>query len=186
MTLRPGVMAKSRAQVQSASITRLGPGAAFILARALVLGLGLGLGLTIAATGCIHAHRGVPRILLDYGRVPIRADLDALLAANPLPPGMNIRAVELGRTDTVSHHLVQVRGGEEPHVHQRHDLTVVMLRGAAVLTVDAEESAIVAGDAVFIPRGRAHFVRNTGREAAVAFVIFSPAFQGDDSVPVDR
>jgi mannose-6-phosphate isomerase-like protein (cupin superfamily) len=175
-------MAKSRAQVQSASITRLGPGAAFILARA----IGLGLALMVAATACTHPHRGAPRVLLDYGRVPIRADLDALLAANPLPPGMNILAVELGRTDTVSHHLVQVRGGEEPHVHQRHDLTVVMLRGAAVLTIDAEESAIIAGDTVFIPRGRAHFVRNAGRGAAVAFVIFSPAFQGDDSVSVGR
>jgi quercetin dioxygenase-like cupin family protein len=148
--------------------------------------LALALQCTVAASGCATGHGRAPRFFLDYGRVPIRADLDALLAAHPLPAGTNISAMEFGRTEPVSHHLVQVRGGESPHVHEHHDLTVVMLRGTAVLTVGAEEHGIAAGDIMFVPRGRVHFVRNTGSETAVAFVIFSPALQSGDSVPPGR
>jgi mannose-6-phosphate isomerase-like protein (cupin superfamily) len=144
----------------------------------------------LAVSACAGAKAPrAERVFLDYGTVggdPIDANLDALLAANPLPADTNIRAVELGRSETVSHHLVQVRGAEEPHVHRRHDLTVLMLRGTAALTIERQETAIVAGDVVFVPRGRAHFVRNTGSEPAVAFVIFSPALRGADSVPVER
>jgi quercetin dioxygenase-like cupin family protein len=173
-------MAKSRAQVQAASGARLARAGGVILPCALGV---------LAMIGCARVPHGAPRVILDYGNTghgPIAADLDALLAANPLAPGTNIRAVELGRSETVSHHLVQVRDGEAPHVHRRHDLTVLMLRGTATLTIEGREQAIAAGDIVFVARDRVHFVRNTGRTPAVALAVFSPPLRGEDSVPADR
>ena len=178
-------MAKASAQVQSGRGPRRGGGAGIGLFVDLLVPT-LAVACVIAVIGCAGTRRKAPHAFLDYALAPVGADLDTLLAAYPLAPGANVLAVELGRSETVSHHLVQVREGEAPHIHERHDLTVVMLRGTATLTVDAEQRAIDAGDVMFIPRGRAHFVRNTGRAPAVAFVVFSPPFQGPDAVPIDR
>jgi len=40
------------------------------------------------------------------------------------------------------------------------------------------------GDIVHIPRGAPHYFVNTAAEPTVAFVIFSPPFDGKDNIPV--
>ena len=179
-------MAKSSAQVQPDRDRRRGGGAGIAFAVVELFVPILAVACVIAVAGCAGGERRAPHVSLDYALAPVGADLDTLLAAHPLAPAANVLAVELGRSQTVSHHLVQVREGEVPHIHERHDLTVVMLRGTATLTVEAEQRTIAAGDVMFIPRGRVHFVRNTGRAPAVAFVVFSPPFQGPDAVPAGR
>jgi mannose-6-phosphate isomerase-like protein (cupin superfamily) len=118
------------------------------------------------------------------GAPPIDSDLSGLLAANPIPAGANIHAVELGRTDSVSHHLVQIRDREEAHIHQHHDLTVVVLRGTGEVAVGPERVAVRSGDAIFVPRGTVHFFRNTGAEPAVALVTASPPLDRAGTEPV--
>jgi mannose-6-phosphate isomerase-like protein (cupin superfamily) len=43
---------------------------------------------------------------------------------------------------------------------------------------------LTAGDVFFIPRNTPHYFVNTSPEPAAAFVVFSPPFDGKDTVPV--
>jgi quercetin dioxygenase-like cupin family protein len=117
--------------------------------------------------------------------LPIVHAWEEFLARHPLAPGENIRVTPLERTEAQSLSLVQIRQREEPHVHARHDLTVIMLRGTGTLSVgNAAYYRLKPGDAVFIPRGTPHHFVNEGEEPAAALVLFAPAFDGKDTVPV--
>jgi mannose-6-phosphate isomerase-like protein (cupin superfamily) len=109
--------------------------------------------------------------------------VDAFLRAHPLSPGQYLRADEMSRTATASYHLVQVRGRAQPHRHATHDLTVVVLRGHGVLTVDGTQRALAPADAAIVPRGTVHWFANTGRDASVALVMFTPPLDAPDVVP---
>jgi quercetin dioxygenase-like cupin family protein len=130
----------------------------------------------LALDGC--ARRG-PRLTLPR----IAGGVEAFVAAHPLAPGQNIRADEVGRTASASYHLVQVRGGESPHRHLAHDLTVVVLDGGGSLDEGERRVDLAAGDVAVIPRGDVHWFTNLGRGNAVAFVIFSPPLDAPDNVP---
>ncbi|HXG52564.1 MAG TPA: cupin domain-containing protein [candidate division Zixibacteria bacterium] len=137
--------------------------------------------LALLATGsCSRA----PRLHLQYGSELKQTELARFLEENPLGAGENIKVTTLGRGREVSHHIVQVREREEPHVHERHDGTVVVLRGGGYLMLDGRRIDIATGDAVYIPRGAPHYFVNTGSDPAIAFVIFSPPFDGKDYVAV--
>jgi len=129
------------------------------------------------ATGC--AARA-PQLVVGAGP----GDLRAFLATHAPAPQQEIRADEIGRTATASYHVVQVQGAERPHFHASHDLTVVVLAGRGTLRRDgAAPLALAVGDAVVIPRGQVHWFTREGREAAVAFVTFSPPLDAPDTVP---
>ncbi len=132
--------------------------------------------------GCAPA----PRFYLQYGNRISEQELESLLAANPLGASENIKAVTLGQTREVSHHVVQVRDREAPHIHKNHDVTVVMLRGQGYLMWEKERVDLVAGDVLFIPRGAVHYFVNTHSGPTVALAIYSPAFDGKDTIPVEK
>lgn len=111
-------------------------------------------------------------------------DLDELLARHPLAADANIRADEIGRSPASSMHLVQVRGGETPHFHAHHDLTITVLRGAGTLTLGGTAHALRAGDVAAIPREVVHHFVRSGGEPAVALVVFAPPLDAPDSVAV--
>ncbi len=127
----------------------------------------------------------VPRFYLQYGNELRQNDLEKLLAANPLAPGENIRVTTLGQGPAASHHVVQVRDRESPHLHKTHDATVMMLKGQGYLIIEQRRIDLTAGDVVYIPRGAAHYFTNTAREPTVAFATYSPPFDGKDIVPVN-
>lgn len=108
--------------------------------------------------------------------------LDAFLAAHPRGAAP-VRVDDVARTAGASYVLVQAAAAEEPHRHRRHDLTVLVLRGDGVLTLDGERVALRAGDAVLIPRGHVHFFAPTEGRPAVALAIYSPPLVGKDFVP---
>jgi quercetin dioxygenase-like cupin family protein len=132
--------------------------------------------LLVGALGC--AGRA-PRVDLP----PLAGGTEAFLTAHPLAPAQNIRVDEVGRTPSASYHLVQVRGGESPHHHATHDLTVVVLAGAGTLDLGERRIALGAGDLAVIPRGEVHWFTNRGRGNALALVVFSPPLDAPDSVP---
>ena len=66
------------------------------------------------------------------------------------------------------------------------DGTVFMFKGSGYLIMDKRRVDLSAGDVVYIPRGTVHYFVNTGRDPAVAFVVFAPPFDGKDIVPVDN
>jgi mannose-6-phosphate isomerase-like protein (cupin superfamily) len=125
-----------------------------------------------------------PQMALHYGTEFKQAEVDKVLAENPLGASENIKITTLGQGQGVSHHLVQVRDREKPHIHEVHDGTVVLMRGRGYLMLENRRIDLSAGDIVYIPRGAVHYFVNTASEPTVAFVVFSPPFDGKDTVPV--
>ncbi len=125
-----------------------------------------------------------PHFYLRYGDQLTQSDLDKILAENPLPATQNIKVATLGRGKEISHHVVQVRDRESSHFHKEHDLTVVVLRGGGYLMFDKERVDLAAGDILFIPRGVAHYFVNTFPQPSVALAVFTPPFDGKDTIPV--
>jgi quercetin dioxygenase-like cupin family protein len=135
---------------------------------------------TLLFVGCASA----PRLYLQYGKDFKQADLDTILAENPLGPDENIKVTNLGQAQGVSHHVVQVRDREVPHIHKLHDATVVMMRGQGYVMLDKRRVELSPGDTVFIARGAPHYFVNTYGDPSIALVIFSPPFDGKDTIPI--
>ena len=78
---------------------------------------------------------------------------------------------------------MQIRDREQPHVHTRYDLSVVLVKGRGTLHLDGAALAMREGDVAFVAQGTPHFFVNQGGTPAAALVVFSPAFSGPDQVP---
>jgi len=124
-----------------------------------------------------------PHFYLQDGGQLTHARLNEVLAEKPLSPDQNIRVVTLGKGNEMSHHLVQIRDREAPHLHKKHDLTVMLLKGQGYLILEQKRIDLIRGDILFIPRGSAHYFVNTFSEPSVALAVFSPVFDGKDSIP---
>ena len=61
------------------------------------------------------------------------------------------------------------------HHHLETEEIYYILRGAGRMTVGDETREVEAGDAVFIPRGQAHTLENTGREPMTILLVCGPA-----------
>ena len=131
--------------------------------------------------GCTPSQ--IPYVFLQYGKEFRQADVNKLLADNPLGPGENIKMTTLGQGQGASHHIVQIRDRESPHLHNVHDGTVMLVRGRGYLMMDTRRITLTAGDIAHIPRGVPHYYVNTDLEPTVAFVIFAPPFDGKDNFP---
>lgn len=140
--------------------------------------------LTLVLLSILYACAPAPRIYLHYGKDSKQVDLERILAENPLGPAENIKVTTLGQGPGASHHLVQIRDREVPHIHKNHDGTVILMRGKGYLVLDKQRVELAAGDTVHIHRGVVHYFVNTGSEPALAFVVFSPPFDGKDNIPV--
>lgn len=126
-----------------------------------------------------------PRLYLQYGSEFVQSDLNRILAENPLPATENYKVVTLGKGPEISHHVVQIRDREIPHIHKNHDLTVVMLRGQGYLMLEKRRIDLAVGDVLFVPRSVPHYFVNTYTQPSVALAIFSPPFDGKDTIPVN-
>jgi len=109
----------------------------------------------------------------------------SLVDSETLDSGEAFRIREVGRDAQTSHHLVWIREREQPHRHDRHDLWVVVLRGEGFMRLGDEERAVGEGSILYVPRGTPHAYRNTTGRPAVAYAVYTPAFDGTDRVPVD-
>ena len=134
-------------------------------------------------------HRLIPLcalLLLSRG-VPAQSPMVALpdgvqtvpvWSAEELARDIAVRSLQ--RSEYASTHLIRLRGSEEPHFHDRHDLAITLLSGASVLHFADRDIALRAGDTAFIPRGSYHWAENTGTDASVVFAVFAPPFDGKD------
>jgi quercetin dioxygenase-like cupin family protein len=127
-----------------------------------------------------------PYLFLQYGKDLRQADMGKVVAENPLGPTENIKITNLGQGQGASHHVVQIRDREPPHIHRLHDVTVILTRGRGYLIMDGRRIQLTEGDIVHIPRGVPHYYVNTAPHPAVAFVIFSPPFDGKDTIPLKQ
>lgn len=131
--------------------------------------------------GCASA----PHLILPDGQAANRSALDAMLASHPLPPGENISVTPLGRTESLSYHLIQIRDRERPHLHASHDASVTLLHGTGRLYIGGMPHEMQAGDIALIRHGTPHYFVNAGSKPAVAFATFVPPYDGTDLVPVE-
>ncbi len=131
--------------------------------------------LVILVCGC--APR--PTVLLRGAPVPV-ADL---VAGTPLAAGESIARRALADGADSSLFLIRIRDREEPHLHARYDLTVLVVEGKGTLWLDGEPLPMRAGDLAFVPRGTPHHFVNEGGAPAAALAVFSPRFTGPDSQP---
>ena len=127
-----------------------------------------------------------PRVSLQYGTEFKQAEIAKVLAEDPLGASENIKITTLGQGQGVSHHLVQIRDREKPHIHKIHDGTVVIVKGGGYLMMDNRRIDLSVGDIVYIPRGAVHYFVNTASEPTVAFVVFFPPFDGKDTAPAEK
>ena len=132
--------------------------------------------LVLFSTGCSGPPRG--RILSPLGWTdPIDWTADDL--------GRDIAMRTLQETDEASFHVVRLEGSERPHVHDRSDLTVFVLRGRVEMHLGSKERIVNPGDVIQVPRGTPHWARNVHPEASEAYVIFTPPTDGRDHRPVE-
>jgi mannose-6-phosphate isomerase-like protein (cupin superfamily) len=140
----------------------------------------------LVASLLLAACAPVPYLFLQYGPELKQIDPAKVAADNPLGANENIKMTTLGQGQGVSHHIVQIRDREAPHFHKTHDGTVVMIAGNGYLIMNDKRIGLSAGDIVYVPRGAVHYYVNTGFEPTIAFVVFSPPFDGKDVVPVKK
>ena len=134
--------------------------------------------ISLVVAGCLPQSHSARLLTAD---APVPVSVTSL--APPLTPGENIRPTELRRGESSSLALVQVRDREQPHVHTRYDLTVVLVRGEGTLWLNNTPLEMREGDVAFIPKGTPHYFINEGSEPATAFVVFAPPFSGPDQQP---
>src|SRR5919109_1511174 len=128
----------------------------------------LGLVTLLLASACAP----VPYLFLQYGKELKKMDVAKVLAENPLGAGENVKIPTLGQGQGASHHVVQIRDRESPHMHKTHDGTVLMVGGRGYLMMDNRRIELSVGDIVHIPRGAVHYYVNTAAQPSVAFVVF--------------
>ena len=96
----------------------------------------------------------------------------------------NIEVVKLNETDHITQLLVFIKTAEVPHYHAYHDLTFIVVEGEGELYLDGRKEVLKRGDVAFIPKGKVHYYTNRG-EISVLLAVFSPAYDGSDSVKVE-
>lgn len=66
------------------------------------------------------------------------------------------------------------------HYHLETEEVYYILQGAGRMTVGSEARDVSAGDAVFIPRGSAHTLENTGQTPMTILLVCGPAYAYED------
>ena len=142
--------------------------------------------LTLAVVAFAAAPE-TPKPVLDAlfptGRVTL--PLAELAAKFPLEKGRDFQVFEVGRDAHTSQHVVWIVDREVPHRHDTHDLVVVMLRGYGSMRLGSETLPVGPSSILYVPRGTPHAFTNASGEPALAYAVYTPAFDGKDRVPVD-
>ncbi|HCY19508.1 MAG TPA: hypothetical protein DHU69_07100 [Deltaproteobacteria bacterium] len=109
-----------------------------------------------------------------------------IVQEHPIDKDENIKVTPLFKNEDASHFIIQIRDREKPHIHEAHDLTVVIKKGKGILHLGKDKLPMRRGDIVFIPREILHYFVNTSSEPAIAYVIFTPFYDGKDMKLVDE
>ena len=116
------------------------------------------------------------------GEQELDSSIAALVARVELDKGESVRALEIGRDQHTSHHLVAIRDGERMHRHELSDQTVIMLRGYGTFRFGTETKPVGEHSILHVPRKTVHAFQNESHEPAVAYVISTPPLAAKDRV----
>lgn len=109
-----------------------------------------------------------------------------IVRENPIGESENIKVTPLFKNQDSSHFIIQIRDREKPHIHETHDLTVVVKRGYGVLYLGKAKLPMRRGDIAFIPKGVPHYFVNEDSKPSIAYAIFTPFYDGKDMKLVDE
>lgn len=98
----------------------------------------------------------------------------------------NIRLETIAKNKLSTHHLVVIRDAEPLHYHAKHDGWAMVLKGKGEFILGEKRFQIHPGAGFYIPRKVPHQAIRRGREPLAAFVIFTPPYDGKDTVPVHK
>ena len=146
----------------------------------LVLALAYGCAAAPAQGGPKSAPPGQVIYTADGGEIR----MEGWVRDHPMPAGQEIFIYDVSRGETCSTHLIQVRRAEALHVHEHHDLVAVLQKGYGTLRIGSRRLHVEPGSVVVIPRGTPHSFVSESPDPAVAFVVFSPPYDGQDTVPI--
>jgi len=112
--------------------------------------------------------------------------IEALVERAKLAPGEDVRVEQLASDANTSHHLVTLRDREPLHRHDRHAITVFLLRGHGRMHIAGAERPLGERSVLYVGRGVVHaFINETSDSPAVAYVIYSPPYNGGDRILVE-
>lgn len=131
--------------------------------------------LLIAALPACNTGRDVPRVIGPEG-----VNAEPAWSAEELAKETAVRLVR--KTAEESHHWLRTTVSEKPHIHEKSDLTSVVLGGSTRMHVGEQVHELQVGDVVHVPRGVPHWLELVGSAPARAYVIFAPAFDPSDRV----
>jgi mannose-6-phosphate isomerase-like protein (cupin superfamily) len=73
----------------------------------------------------------------------------------------------------------------EAHYHPNTEEIYYLLAGEGMMAIEAERQHVVPGDAIAIPAGVRHQIRNTGQTELVFLCCCVPAYMDSDTVMCD-
>jgi mannose-6-phosphate isomerase-like protein (cupin superfamily) len=85
------------------------------------------------------------------------------------------------RKQSLAEARLAVGGATTPHHHAVTEEIYYILAGTAAMTLGEETRPVAAGDAIAIPPGIRHTIRNTGDEELVFLCTCAPGYEHDDT-----
>lgn len=82
-------------------------------------------------------------------------------------------------------HALRLAGRSDSRVHDRHDLTMVVLAGRADVRLAGKWKSVNPGDIIEIPRGSPYQLDRLGSDPVEFYFIYYPPYDGKDLRNVD-
>lgn len=73
-----------------------------------------------------------------------------------------------------------------PHFHPATEEIYYVLEGSGEMRIDGDAREVGPGDAIAIPPGATHQIRNTGRQVLKFLCCCAPGYEHDDTVLIER
>jgi len=83
-------------------------------------------------------------------------------------------------TPEASYHLIRLNRSEKPHVHDTHDLVIVITQGKMRFHWKDRSLDLAPGDVIEIPRGTVHWGEKVTSESPEIYAVVTPPFDGKD------
>jgi mannose-6-phosphate isomerase-like protein (cupin superfamily) len=86
------------------------------------------------------------------------------------------------RCQSLAEARLPVGGATTPHYHRRTEEIYYILAGQGQITLGSDSRGVGPGDAIAIPPGVVHTIRNTGDEVLRFLCCCAPGYEHDDTV----
>ncbi len=129
---------------------------------------------------CACTRRPAPTLVWEGTSGP-RVESASAVAGRLTDAAPGVRRGGWGDAEDATMQLLETDRPEDPHVHERHDLTVVLLEGRGTVIVEGRRHPMRAGDVVHVGRGAVHALQPEGK--VIGLAIFTPRLERADYRP---